>query len=195
MLPEQSSTIAIEPVPAPKRRMISRLARTAMLASGGSAGRGPIATVSGTGWSCTSVVRTRGWPRNAPSIFSDVTSTLGRLSARIGLGLANQRTAHGELDRVAARVPSDRAEPRRLSFQLEETIGNRPDDRHAGRDGPFGDDLVSQPRAGLAGQDQAPRAFDLELPFLVQSLLRAPHQGAPVKSLLASSINLEPATL
>ncbi len=46
MLPEQSRTMAIAPVPSPKRSMISLLALTAMRASGGSLGGGPIATVS-----------------------------------------------------------------------------------------------------------------------------------------------------
>ena len=44
MLPEQSSTMAIEPVPCPNFLMMSALALTATPASGGSAGAGPIAT-------------------------------------------------------------------------------------------------------------------------------------------------------
>ena len=40
MLPEQSSTMAIEPVPLPNWRMISSLARTATLARGGSGAPG-----------------------------------------------------------------------------------------------------------------------------------------------------------
>ena len=48
MLPEQSSTMAIEPVPSPKILMISGSARTATLAVF-SGGGGPMAVWSGRG--------------------------------------------------------------------------------------------------------------------------------------------------
>ena len=67
MLPEQSRTTAIEPVPLPNWRMISSLARTATLARAGSGGAGPIATESGTTWRLTTVRREKTWPRKKPS--------------------------------------------------------------------------------------------------------------------------------
>ena len=62
--------------------MISLLARTATWASGGSAGAGPIATISGTGCKLILVVRPKTWPRKNPSMFSDVSMIRGR--SRLG---------------------------------------------------------------------------------------------------------------
>ena len=102
MLPEQSRTTAIEPVPLPNWRMISSLARTATLARAGSGGAGPIATESGTTWRSTTVRREKTWPRKKPSRSR-------RGAAGVGVGedrLETVRPAFGQDHRRAGQSES-----------------------------------------------------------------------------------------
>ena len=164
MLPEQSSTMAIEPVPSPKRRMISSLARMATLASGGSGGAGPIAMASGTTWRSTSVGREKTWPRKKPSIFRAARPAGGvgqQLREAVGPALGGDDVGHDQAEhggRASRGSPRDNR-PSRVC-QLQRSLDRRLDDRDAGRPAdhprPFGiDDAVLGGCLELAGYDQA----------------------------------------